>query len=168
MRLLPGCAGWGVWGESASVLVAMGSLTLAACAGKVVNEGSPDEARDAGRDDGPAAEDVVIIDVVVPPPYDALASPPPEDAPYIEDVSVPVTCSAPTGNACFDCLATSCCPQLGACEDDPECNQALACFQGCYVPGQGAACSSKCNSQFPAPEEGNLTSCGAMQCQSCD
>jgi hypothetical protein len=82
--------------------------------------------------------------------------------------SGPIGCAVPAGNACFECLAASCCPQLAACQSDPECNQALACFQGCYTPGQGAACSSKCNQLFPAPEEGDLTSCGAMQCPSCD
>jgi hypothetical protein len=122
-------------------------------------------------------------DVVSPPPPACLpdgamcdGTPPCCSGPCVNgfcgdafiDSGPPISCSAPTGNACFECLASACCPALGACEDDPECNQALACFQGCYAPGQGAACSSKCNSLFPAPEEASLTSCGAMQCPSCD
>jgi hypothetical protein len=87
----------------------------------------------------------------------------------IFDDSGPISCSAPTGNACIDCLAGPCCPQLGACESDFECSQTLACFEGCYAPGMGAECSQKCNQMYPSPLAQSLGSCGAGQCApSCD
>jgi len=86
-----------------------------------------------------------------------------EDSSFPED-SGPISCSAPTGNACIDCLAGPCCPQLGECESDFECSQTLACFEGCYAPGQGAACSQKCDQMYPSPLAQALASCGGAQC----
>lgn len=222
----------------ASILVA--SASLVGCGGKTIlvgEPGGPDDGRDAG-DDGAPTEDVVIVDVIIPPPsydapppiYDAEpgdaiiietdggclvdlepciypdqccsgiceygncgGNPPPPPPPCLPDGeqctgsppccsgacldgycggeetdSGPVSCSAPTGNACLDCLAGPCCPQLGACETDFTCSQTLACFEGCYAPGQGDACFEKCNQMYPSPLATNLASCGAGQCPSCD
>jgi hypothetical protein len=84
----------------------------------------------------------------------------------VADSGPPVSCSAPTGNACFECLAVACCPQLAACENDAECTQSLACFEGCYSPGMGLSCSQKCNQAYPSPNEAPLTSCAESQCLS--
>jgi hypothetical protein len=71
----------------------------------------------------------------------------------------------PTGsNQCDGCLAALCCSQLSACEMDPTCMQAQKCFDGCYVPGQGAACEQKCAQAFPSPAGQNLLTCAANSC----
>ena len=82
----------------------------------------------------------------------------------VQDAGPPVTCGAPANNPCFDCLATACCPQLAACQSDIECTQAMACFEGCFTSGNGAACSQKCNQAYPSPVESPLTSCAASAC----
>jgi hypothetical protein len=82
----------------------------------------------------------------------------------VQDAGPPVICAAPANNPCFDCLATACCPQLAACEGDPECTQSLACFEGCFTPGNGLTCSQKCNQAYPSPFESPLTSCATSAC----
>jgi hypothetical protein len=77
-----------------------------------------------------------------------------------------ISCAAPTGNPCLECLAGSCCPDLAACENDSLCTQALDCFEACFTGNNGATCSSQCNAEFPSMLESALTGCGASQCAS--
>jgi hypothetical protein len=116
---------------------------------------------------------------VAPPPscvpdgYGCNGSPPCCSGPCINgvcgevvDAGPPVTCSAPAGNQCFDCLAAACCPQLAACEADTVCTESLACFEGCFTPGSGLTCSQKCDAAYPSPFEQPLTSCATNLCLS--
>jgi hypothetical protein len=76
----------------------------------------------------------------------------------------PPACVPPAPTPCMSCVAGSCCPQLAACEGDPVCSASIQCFDACYVPGQGAACSQKCTAQFPGALTTAITQCGAMAC----
>jgi len=175
----------------ASIVVTL--VATAGCAGQIITVGSKGD-RDSGGegDDGGPVEDVVVVDTYLPPPFDA--QPPPFDSPIVEDTGPclvglepcidgsqccsgichgtcedmdsgpPTICGAPTNNPCFDCLATACCPQLAACEGDPECSQSLACFEGCFTSGNGLTCSQKCNQAYPSPLESPLTSCATNAC----
>lgn len=217
----------------ASIVVTL--ATAVGCGGRVTTLGPGGERGDSGSegDDGGPTEDVVTIDVYVPPPFDS--GPPYEDAPIIVedagsclvdlepcisfdqccsgvctsgtcgdivppppscapdgqacdsalpccsgpcfngvcgvtvvDAGPPVTCSAPAGNQCLACVVGACCPELAACEADSTCNRSLACFEGCFAPGSGLACSQKCNAAYPSPLEQPLTSCATNLClQTC-
>ena len=82
----------------------------------------------------------------------------------VVDSGPPVSCSVPANNACFECLAGPCCPQLADCEGDTECTQMLACFEGCFASGNGLTCEQKCAQAYPSPFEAPLTSCAENAC----
>lgn len=73
-------------------------------------------------------------------------------------------CGALLGDtACAECISQSCCPQVQACFELPEC----PCFLECYViMSDSAACSMAC--QVPGPQLpalfNNVLSCTARSC----
>jgi hypothetical protein len=75
-------------------------------------------------------------------------------------------CDPIGANACESCLARSCCPQLAACESDPQCAQAQACFDSCFAQGQAMACELACAAAFPSAPGGALLACAATNCLS--
>ncbi len=84
------------------------------------------------------------------------------------DASPPPLCAPNNANACTSCLSATCCAQLGACESDSNCLQALACFNGCFVPGSGNAgnCDAKCGQAYPSAAGTSLAQCAASACGS--
>jgi hypothetical protein len=65
---------------------------------------------------------------------------------------------------CLQCTVQSCGGALQACQNDAKCQPWLGCIQNCQ--GQGPACFTACNDQFPAaaPGYGAIYAC---ECQSC-
>jgi hypothetical protein len=79
----------------------------------------------------------------------------------------PVCVPSSNANLCDQCLAKGCCQQVVACESDPTCSKAQACFDGCYAgAGTGGSCAQKCNATFPSAAGNALFQCAAQSCLS--
>jgi hypothetical protein len=71
-------------------------------------------------------------------------------------------CSQNTASGvCHSCLATSCCKEIEACNDDETCRRTLECNLKC-APGD-ESCAAKCTIKF-GPRLADVLSCRARSC----
>jgi hypothetical protein len=75
-------------------------------------------------------------------------------------------CTVNQGDSlCDQCLETSCCAEVNACEADSACQPLATCIENCVL----STCISGCDARFPSgvAPYGHLTSCASAKCPVC-
>jgi hypothetical protein len=80
------------------------------------------------------------------------------------DAALPSTCTPIGSTSCDGCLAKACCPELGGCQQDGNCTQALQCFHHCDMPGQELGCLEMCMQGLQSAAGKSLVSCTITSC----
>ena len=146
----------------ARALVSVACVALTACSGAAV---SPD----------PAPTPSAAPSSIVPPASAPAASTPAPTALDAADAGSappvttppPPTCTINTGSvSCDQCSMQSCCPEISACDADPECSVVDACVAKCFQTyGRSQPIEGQCEAQcMAAHPTGGQKLAGLYQC----